>query len=115
MITTATLQSWIQHPEELNKDTLYQLRTAVERYPYFESLRLLFLKNLFLLHDDSFGGELRKSIIYVSDRRVLFQLLEGEQYVYPGVQDEKTEPVATAEEGGDRMLSLIDQIGRAHV
>lgn len=76
MITSDTLQSWIQHPEELNRDTLYQLRTAMERYPYFQSLRMLFLKNLFLLHDDSFGSELRKSIVYISDRRVLFQLLE---------------------------------------
>lgn len=109
MITSDTLQLWIQHPEQLNRDTLYQLRTALERYPYFQSLRLLFLKNLFLLHDDSFGSELRKSIIYILDRRVLFQLLEGEQYVYPGLQEEKKEPdVQPSQEGGDRMLSLID-------
>jgi hypothetical protein len=111
MITSAILQSWIQHPEQLNRDTLYQLRTAVECYPYFQSLRLLFLKNLFLLHDDTFGNELRKSIIYIPDRKVLFQLLEGEQYVYPGLQEEqceqKDEPV-DKEETGNRMISLID-------
>lgn len=109
MITSATLQTWIQHPEQLNRDTLYQLRTAVERYPYFQSLRLLFLKNLFLLHDDNFGNELRKSIIYVQDRKILFELLEGEQYVYPGLQEDKGDAAQsdTAEEG-DRMISLID-------
>jgi tetratricopeptide (TPR) repeat protein len=110
MITSDTLQLWIQHPEQLNRDTLYQLRTALDRYPYFPSLRLLFLKNLFLLHDDSFGSELRKSIIYVLDRRVLFQLLEGEQYVYTGLQEEKNESeVEPVPEDGDRMISLIDQ------
>lgn len=110
MITSDTLQSWIQHPEELNRDTLYQLRTAMERYPYFQSLRLLFLKNLFLLHDDSFGGELRKSIIYISDRRVLFQLLEGEQYIYPGIEEDKKEGKSplSPDDDGDRTLSLIE-------
>jgi hypothetical protein len=52
---SANLQQWIQHPETLNKDTLYELRTLVTRYPYFQSLRLLYLKNLYLLHDISFG------------------------------------------------------------
>jgi hypothetical protein len=36
---SANLQQWIQHPETLNKDTLYELRTLVTRYPYFQSLR----------------------------------------------------------------------------
>ena len=53
-MTSAYLQQWIQHPEMLNKDTLYELRTLVARYPYFQSLRLLYLKNLYLLHDITF-------------------------------------------------------------
>ena len=78
---SANLQQWIQHPETLNKDTLYELRTLVTRYPYFQSLRLLYLKNLYLLHDISFGAELRKAILYVADRRKLFYLIEGERYI----------------------------------
>lgn len=50
-MTPTHLQQWIQHPETLNRDTLYELRTLVARYPYFQSLRLLYLKNLYLLHD----------------------------------------------------------------
>lgn len=53
-MTSAYLQQWIQHPEMLNKDTLYELRTLLVRYPYFQSLRLLYLKNLYLLHDVTF-------------------------------------------------------------
>ena len=48
-MTSAYLQQWIQHPEMLNKDTLYELRTLVARYPYFQSLRLLYLKNLYCM------------------------------------------------------------------
>ena len=56
-MTPVHLQQWIQHPEALNRDTLYELRTLVTRYPYFQSLRLLYLKNLYVLHDVNFGAE----------------------------------------------------------
>ena len=64
-MTAVQLQQWIQHPETLNQDSLYELRTLVARYPYFQSVRLLYLKNLYLLHDVSFGAELRKAVLYV--------------------------------------------------
>ena len=63
-MTSVNFQQWIQHPETLNRDTLYELRNLLARYPYFQSLRLLYLKNLYILHDISFGGELRKAVLY---------------------------------------------------
>lgn len=107
---SANLQQWIQHPETLNKDTLYELRTLVTRYPYFQSLRLLYLKNLYLLHDISFGAELRKAILYVADRRKLFYLIEGERYILkPRKKNMPSEAEVLEEEPGlDRTLSLID-------
>ena len=46
-MTSLQLQQWILHPESLNRESLYELRTLVARYPYFQSLRLLYLKNLY--------------------------------------------------------------------
>ena len=54
-MTSVNFQQWIQHPETLNRDTLYELRNLLARYPYFQSLRLLYLKNLYVLHDISFA------------------------------------------------------------
>lgn len=79
-MTSVNFQQWIQHPETLNRDTLYELRNLLARYPYFQSLRLLYLKNLYILHDISFGGELRKAVLYIADRRQLFRLIEGDRY-----------------------------------
>ena len=73
------LYEWITHPERLNRDTLYELRTLLARYPYFQTVRLLYLKNLFLLHDITFGEELRKAALYVAARKFLFYLIEGER------------------------------------
>ena len=75
-----TIAELINHPERLNKDTLYGLRELVAKYPYYQVARLLFLKNLFLLHDPSFGEELRRAALYLPDRRVLFKMVEGANY-----------------------------------
>ena len=37
----------INHPERLDRDTLYELRSVIALYPYFQTARLLILKNCF--------------------------------------------------------------------
>lgn len=108
-MTPTNLQQWIEHPETLNRDTLYELHTWLTRFPYFQSVRLLYLKNLFLLHDARFGAELRKSVLYVADRRVLFWLIEGDRYML----QERQRPLTTdkdweEEPAVDRTMSLIN-------
>ena len=104
-MTSNQLQQWIQHPETLDRDSLYELRTLLGRYPYFQSLRLLYLKNLYLLHDASFGQELRKSVPYVADSRTLFYLIEGDRYL---LKPHAPSSAAAGSAVADRTLSLID-------
>ena len=53
----------IKHPEQLDRDTLYELRSMLALYPYFQTARLLMLQNLYLLHDPTFDEELRRAAI----------------------------------------------------
>ena len=70
----------IEHPERMDRDTLYELRSILALHPYFQTVRLLMLQNLYLLHDPSFDEELRRSAIYVTDRKVIFQMIEAAHY-----------------------------------
>ncbi len=99
------------HPEQLNKDTLHGLRELVAKYPYYQAARLLFLQNLFLLHDPLFGEELRRAALYVPDRRVLFRMVEEGNYEIQPTPLRK-EPQAVLEEGADRTQLLIDDFLR---
>ncbi|MBQ8443342.1 MAG: tetratricopeptide repeat protein [Bacteroides sp.] len=99
------IYEWMKHPEQLNRETLYELRTLLARYPYFQTARLLYLRNLFLLHDITFGEELRKAALYMADRRMLFTLVEGERRTLKALEHLK---VADDTPGVDRTLSLID-------
>ena len=99
------IYEWIKHPELLNRDTLYELRTLLAHDPYFQTARLLYLKNLFLLHDITFGEELRRAALYMADRRILFSLVEGERYTLKSLEKPQTVDEGS---GIDRTLSLID-------
>lgn len=106
-MTSINLQELISDPGKLNRDTLYELRNWLARYPYFQTVRLLYLKNLYLLHDINFGAELRKAALYVADRRALFYLIEGDRFV---IESKKKEVagVLVEEPSLDRTLILIN-------
>ena len=95
------LSFYISHPERLNRDTLYELRLLVGKYPYFDTARLLMLKNLYLLHDIEFGKEMRKAAIYLKSRWPIFELMAGYGTV-PTIEEAPIDiPV-------DRTMALID-------
>ena len=100
----------IKHPEQLDRDTLYELRSMLALYPYFQTARLLMLQNLYLLHDASFDEELRRAAIYITDRKVLFKMIEEAHYQLraPQPQAKKAETGLDREDREDRTISLID-------
>lgn len=105
------LEQLIRHPEQMDKETLYDLRSLLALYPYYQPARLLLLQNLYLLHDPSFDEELRRSAVYITDRKVVFNLVEAAHYKLRTTQQEKkTEKDNKKEaEGGNRTISLIEQ------
>ncbi len=74
------LLQYIEHPETLNRESLYELRALTALYPYYQPARILLLTNLYLLHDSSFDEELRRAAMYITDRQKLFKLVEAAHY-----------------------------------
>jgi len=68
-------------PDLLNGETLVQLKSLVEEYPYFQTVRMLYLKNLQMEKDLSFPMELRKMAFYAGDRKKLYFWIEKEKFV----------------------------------
>ena len=106
------VSEYIDNPERLDRDSLYELRSLLALYPYFQTARILLLQNLYLLHDPTFDEELRRAAIYITDRRVLFQMIEAAHYRLSAAstaqgaeEDAGDEANANSE---DRTISLID-------
>ena len=102
----SSLSEYIKHPERLNHESLPYLRKLVAEYPYFQAARLLYLRNLYVLHDGDFDKELRKASYYLTDRKVLFMLTEGGNYRPEPYK--KHQPKRGRDEEDDRTGSLID-------
>jgi hypothetical protein len=96
----------IEHPEQMNRDTLYELRSILALHPYFQTARLLMLQNLYLLHDSSFDEELRRAAIYITDRKTIFQMIEAAHYQ---LRQQLTENTSTTRSTSpSRTIDLID-------
>lgn len=91
----------------MNRETLYDLRALLALYPYYQTARLLMLQNLYLLHDPSFNEELRSAAIYISDRKVIFQMVEAAHYQLKSQNSNRHEAVE-GKPKSDRTSSLID-------
>ena len=90
----------------MDKETLYDLRSLIALYPYFQTARLLMLQNLYILHDPSFDEELRKAAIYITDRKMIFRLIEAAHYKIKSATTDNSQ--AKNAPGADRTISLID-------
>ena len=102
------LEHLIQHPEQMDKETLYDLRSLLALYPYFQTARVLMLQNLYLLHDASFDEELRKAAVYITDRKVIFNLVEAAHYkLRVGNQQTTAKNEDSTDES--RTVTLIDK------
>ena len=110
------LKYLIDNPEEMDRETLYNLRTLVALYPYYQTARLLMLQNLYILHDPTFDEELRRAAVYITDRKTLFKMIEAVHYrLTPPEQNRSSESSADSKnadtkQGTDnnRTTKLID-------
>lgn len=90
----------------LNGETLVKLQEIVEKYPFFQTARILYIVNLFEQHDKRFGEELRKASVLVQDRTPLFLMTEGVHYNIEHIE-QLVKNIET-ENDTNRTISLID-------
>lgn len=100
----------IKDPSLLSEETLPQLRDIVEHYPFYHTARILYVKNLFILHHKAFGTELRKASLLLPDRSALFAIVEQQHYTIECHPDRLGKPgeAIETEADTDRTISLID-------
>ena len=99
------IKELIKDTGKLSADTLDELKEIVDKYPFFQSARILYVANLYLLHDAAFGNELRKASVMIPDRTALFNLTEGKNYK---LDVHSSSSLIETENEGNRTISLIN-------
>lgn len=73
-----TFYNYLKHPDELNQESLPELKNLVKNYPTFQTAWLLLLKNLKMLDDPEFDDLLTQGALRITDRRKLYHFLHQE-------------------------------------
>lgn len=103
----------IKGKTRLDSDTLVELKELVDRYPFFQTARLLYIVNLFVLRSKDFVEELKKGSVFITDRRTLFSIIEGKNYDIEYDVNVLSDRIET-EGDENRTISLIDNFLSAH-
>ena len=74
-MTTAELNHYIAHPEQLNKSTLSDIQQLADMYPYCATFTILYAKNLWNVNDLRFKAFVQKAALSTYHRDVLQQLM----------------------------------------
>ena len=71
---------YLKGNKELNDDSLLKLKHITKKYPYFQTAKLLLLKNLKDKSDNNFTSNLNSFAIECADREKLFYYLNDERF-----------------------------------
>lgn len=99
------IKELIEDPSKLNAETLPALKEILDKYPFFQVVRLLYISNLYKLHSKEFGTELKRGSVFVPDRMALFAITEGINYQLPTQENDLG---IETENDGNRTMSLIN-------
>lgn len=94
----------INNQDKLNSMSLRELRNTVERFPFYHAARLLYIKNLYELHEPNLSEELTKASLLIPNRAVLFEMIEGTNYEL----EKNNQNKVLTETDSNRTISLID-------
>ena len=103
MLEKELLYAYLKEEKPLDDDSLHHLQGMVDKYPYFQTAKLLLLKNMKQTAHPEFISELKNVAITCSDRQKLFYYLNDDRFArfFP-----KTDTLANAQ--NDRTEQLLD-------
>lgn len=80
MLNKEQFYAYLKEERELDDDAIYQLEQVVEKYPYFQTAKLMLLKNRKDTQHPEFISGLKSVAVECSDRRKLFYYLNDERF-----------------------------------
>lgn len=65
----------IKNPELINNEDLPLLQSEIEKFPYMQSLRAVYLLGIHQFYNDDFQKELTKTAAYTTDKKILYNII----------------------------------------
>jgi hypothetical protein len=74
-VSANILIKYIENPDILNSSSIDTISRLIDEYPFFQTARLLYIKNLQKINHSVEKNNLNTTAAYVTDRKVLYYLL----------------------------------------
>ena len=87
-----TFARYISNPSLLDNETLPEIKSMLDEFPYFQSAWVLYIKNLHTIKDIRYESKLKTACAYISDRKHLHDILKG-TYI-PAISPVQTQFIA---------------------
>ena len=111
-----TFTSLLKHPESINQKNLLGLSDIVEKYPFFQTARVLHLKSLKKSNSLLYNDALKLTAAYTADRNILFEYITSNFFTQNEISDtiQKQEDSylkleVTSEDISEKVSKEIDQ------
>ncbi|MFK7781138.1 hypothetical protein, partial [Psychroserpens sp.] len=79
-MNTADFTYILQNPQNITSDQTEQLQVLIDKYPYAQSARALYLKGLKNKESYKYNQELKTTAAYTTDRSILFDYITSEAF-----------------------------------
>jgi hypothetical protein len=82
-LVTEKFISILKNSATLQQEETHALKNLIEKYPYFQSARCLYLKGLKSQDSFKYNNELKVTAAYTTDRTILFDFITGTAFTTP--------------------------------
>ena len=86
-MTTSEFTYLLEHPDSISRDQVHEFRAIIDKFPFFQPARALYLKGLKLNDSFLYNQELKTTAAYTTDRSVLFDFITSEEFVQNEISD----------------------------
>ncbi len=86
---------YINGISELDNESLSEIKTMLDEFPYFQSAWILYVKNLHSLKDIRYESKLKVASAYISDRKILLGIINDTYNPAKLIDPEKIEILQT--------------------
>ncbi|WP_240485444.1 tetratricopeptide repeat protein [Myroides marinus] len=80
-MTLNELDILLRQPQQITEEDATQLKQIIDQYPYFQSVRSLYLKSLYAQNSYNYNQELKTTAAYTLDRDILFDFIVSPDFV----------------------------------
>ncbi|WP_121964193.1 tetratricopeptide repeat protein [Myroides sp. N17-2] len=110
-MTLNELDILLRQPQLIKGDESTQLKAIIDQYPYFQSVRSLYLKSLYANKSYVYNQELKTTAAHTLDRDILFDFIISPDFItYQPLQIKTEEIVVSKEVALEEIITTETQI-----